>query len=163
MHTLDKIDLELLRYLQQNSRLTTKELATKVNLSSTPVYDRIKRLEREGFIKRYVAILDYEKLNRGFAVYCNVKLSKINAAIANDFTKHVKLLPEVSECYNISGDFDYMLKVHAENMKHYQHFLLEKLGKIDTIAGIQSIFVMDTIKEAYDTEPKKNDTPDIGY
>ncbi len=152
MANLDKTDLLILRHLQANSRLTTKELAEKVNLSSTPVYERVKRLEKEGYIKKYAAILDFDKLNRGFAVYCNVKLSKINAVIAADFTNHVKKLPEVTECYNISGDFDYLLKVQAVDMKHYQLFLLEKLGKINTIAGIQSIFVMDTIKEAFEAE-----------
>ena len=85
MYQPDQTDLQILRILQEDCRLTTKELAAKVNLSSTPVYDRVKRLEKEGFIRKYVAILDYDKLNKGFSVFCNVKLKQLNADIANDF------------------------------------------------------------------------------
>ncbi len=150
MSNLDKTDLQLLRLLQEDCRLTTKELAAKVNLSSTPVYDRVKRLEREGYIKKYVAILDYEKLNRGFAVFCNVKLKQLSATISNDFISSIQEIPEVIECYNISGEYDYLLKVQVPDMKRYQHFLLHILGKLESIGGIHSIFIMDNIKQAYD-------------
>ena len=150
MYQLDKIDLQILRNLQEDGRLTTKELAGRVNLSSTPVYDRVKRLGKEGFIKKYAAILDYEKLNRGFAVYCNVKLKQLNATIAAEFSEDIKKLPEVTECYNISGDFDYLLKIQAPDMKYYQHFLLNKLGKLNSISGIQSVFVMADVKYSYE-------------
>lgn len=160
MAQLDQTDLQLLRILQQDCRLTTKELAKRVNLSSTPVYDRVKRLEKEGYIRKYVAILDFEKLNRGFAVYCNVKLNKINAIVASEFINHIKKLPEVTECYNISGDFDYLLKVQSSNMKHYQRFLLEKLGVLNSVSSIQSVFVMDNVKMAYEAEFKRENDPD---
>lgn len=146
----DKIDLQLLQILQEDCRLTTKELAARVHLSSTPVYDRVKRLEKEGFIQKYVAILDYEKLNRGFAVFCNVKLKELNTKIATEFVKSVRNIDEVIECYNISGDFDYMLKIQAPDMKHYQRFLIHKLGKLNSISGIQSVFVMDDVKQAHE-------------
>ncbi|MGC3977295.1 MAG: Lrp/AsnC family transcriptional regulator [Paludibacteraceae bacterium] len=147
----DHTDLQILRILQEDCRITTKELALKVHLSSTPVYDRVKRLEKEGFIKKYVAILDYGKLNRGFSVFCSVKLRQLNAEIANDFINAIRVIPEVVECYNISGDFDYLLKIQAPDMKHYQHLLINVLGKLNSIGGIQSVFVMDEVKQAYDT------------
>ncbi|VBB46889.1 Bkd operon transcriptional regulator [uncultured Paludibacter sp.] len=163
MYQLDKTDLQILRFLQEDGRLTTKDLAMKVNLSSTPVYDRVKRLEKEGFIKKYMAILDYEKLNRGFAVYCNVKLKQLNAVIANEFAEEIQKLPEVTECYNISGDFDYLLKIQAPDMKYYQHFLLNKLGKLSSISGIQSVFVMGDVKQPYEISIETRVNSSIEY
>lgn len=149
METLDSKDLLILRTLQENARLTTKELAAKVHLSTTPVFERMKRLEREGYIKKYIAILDAEKLNQGFVVFCNVKMRSISQEIAKEFTGIVNNIPEVTECYNISGRFDYMLKIHAPNMKYYQEFILNVLGTIDSLGSLESIFVMDTIKQNY--------------
>lgn len=116
---LDKVDLMILRTLQENARLTTKELAARVNLSSTPVFERLKRLEAGGYIKKYIAVLDAEKLNQGFIVFCRVKLRRLNRDIAADFSRIVQEIPEVTECYNISGSYDYLLKIHAPNMKYY--------------------------------------------
>lgn len=149
MESLDKIDLRILKALQENARLTTKELAAKVGLSTTPVFERQKRLEARGFIRQYIAILDAEKLNQGFIVYCNVKMSRLNRDIATDFTNIVKEIPEVTECYNISGEFDYMLKIHAPDMRYYQEFVLNVLGAIDYIGSIESTFVMAEIKNVY--------------
>ena len=109
---LDKVDLQILRTLQENARLTTKELAAQVSLSSTPVFERLKRLEREGYIKKYIAVLDADKLNQGFVVFCNVKLRRMNKDIAMEFTRIIQNIPEVTECYNISGSYDYLLKIH---------------------------------------------------
>jgi len=130
---IDKVDLQILRTLQGNARLTLKELAAQVSLSSTPVFERLKRLENEGYIKKYIAILDAEKLNQGFVVFCNVKLSRINQEIATEFTRIIQDIPEVTECYNISGSFDYLLKIHAPNMKYYQEFILNVLGSIESL------------------------------
>ncbi len=149
METLDKTDLQILRTLQENARLTTKELAARVNLSSTPVFERLKRLEREGYIKKYIAIIDADKLNQGFVVFCNVKMKRINREIANEFRNVVRDIPEVTECYNISGSFDYLLKIHAPNMKYYQQFVLNILGTIEMLSSVESIFVMDEVKHNY--------------
>lgn len=149
MYQPDETDLKILKALQEDGRLTTKELAAKVNLSATPVYERVRKLEKEGFIKKYVAILDYEKLHRGFGVFCNIKLKQINSTIANDFVNFVAQIPEVTECYNISGEYDYLLKIQAPDMKYYQSFLINTLGKFDHITGIHSVFVMDEIKQSY--------------
>ncbi len=149
METLDKKDLQILRTLQENARLTTKELAARVNLSSTPVFERLRRLENGGYIKKYIAVLDAEKLNLGFVVFCRVKLSKLNNEIATDFTRIIQEIPEVTECYNISGSYDYLLKIHAPNMKHYQEFILNVLGTIDSLGSLESTFVMDEVKHDY--------------
>ena len=144
---LDKTDFLILGALQRNSHLTTKELAQQVNLSTTPVFERVRRLEKDGVIKKYVAVLDMEKINYGFVVFCNVKLRQINHQIASAFVEAISTLPQVTECYNISGEFDYLLKIHASDMKDYQHFVLNVLGKIESIGDIQSTFVLATAKE----------------
>ena len=146
---LDKVDLQILRTLQENARLTTKELAAQVSLSSTPVFERLKRLEREGYIKKYIAVLDADKLNQGFVVFCNVKLRRMNKDIAMEFTRIIQNIPEVTECYNISGSYDYLLKIHASDMKHYQEFILNVLGRIDHLGSLESVFVMDELKHEY--------------
>ncbi len=149
MDSLDKTDLQILRILQDNSRLTTKELAARVSLSSTPVFERLKRLESNGYIKKYIAVLDAEKLNQGFVVFCSVRLTRLNKDMASEFTGSSKNIPEVTECYNISGDYDYLLKIHAPNMKHYQEFILNVLGTIDSLGSLRSTFVMDEVKHEY--------------
>ena len=146
---LDKVDLQILRTLQQNARLTTKELAARVSLSSTPVFERLKRLETGGYIKRYMAVLDAEKLNQGFVVFCNVKMSSMSRDIASSFAEQMRQTPEVVECYNISGSFDYLLKIHAPNMKYYQEFILNILGTVEHLGSLESVFVMDVVKQEY--------------
>lgn len=146
---LDKVDLQILRAMQENARLTVKELASKVSLSSTPVFERLKRLENSGYIKKYIAVLDAAKLNQGFIVFCNVKLSRMNRDIASEFTRIIRGIPEVTECYNISGSYDYLLKIHAPNMKYYQEFLINVLGTIESLGSLESMFVMDEVKCNY--------------
>ena len=146
---LYKVYLQILRTLQENARLTTKELAAQVSLSSTPVFERLKRLEREGYIKKYIAVLDADKLNQGFVVFCNVKLRRMNKDIAMEFTRIIQNIPEVTECYNISGSYDYLLKIHAPNMKYYQEFIINVLGTIDSLGSLESMFVMDEVKHDY--------------
>ena len=159
MESLDHIDLQILRTLQDNARLTTKELAARVHLSTTPVFERLKRLEAQGYIKKYIAVLDAEKLNRGFLVFCRVKLRRLNKEIAEEFTgiireipefaRIIRDIPEVTECYNISGSYDYLLKIHAPDMKYYQEFLLNVLGTIESLGSMESTFVMDEVKQVY--------------
>ena len=146
---LDTTDIAILRALQENSRITNKELAAKVHLSPSPVYERLRRLENEGYIERYTAVLNAEKLNLGFIVFCSVKLQKLNTDIASDFVKKIQEIPEVTECYNISGEFDYLLKIHAPDMKYYNQFILNVLGRIESLGSIQSSFVMNPVKQNY--------------
>ena len=144
--TLDKTDIQMLRVLQENARITVKDLALKVHLSPTPVFERLRRLENEGYIRRYTAVLDAAKLGRGFLVFCSVRLRRMGKEIANDFVNRVKDIPEVAECYNISGDFDYLLKIYAPDMQYYNDFLINTLGTIDSLGSVQSSFVMNEIK-----------------
>ena len=149
MEKLDEIDWLILRTLQKNAKLTTKELADAVNLTPTPVFERQKRLEKKGYIKKYVAVLDAEKVDQGLLVFCKVKLQQINREMANAFTRRIMRIPEVTECYNTSGAYDYLLKVRARDMKQYQEFVLNKLGDIENISAIESTFVMSEVKQNY--------------
>lgn len=149
MEQLDTIDLQLLKILSNNSNFTVKELAAQVNLSPSPVFERIKRLENNGYIKKYIALLDAEKLNYGFIVFCNVKLKIHDKSIGHRFVEDILKINEVVECYNISGDYDFLLKVYAQNMKHYQDFVFNKLGSVDSIGSTHSTFVMSEIKNSY--------------
>nr|WP_321353873.1 Lrp/AsnC family transcriptional regulator [uncultured Draconibacterium sp.] len=145
----DKTDLTILEILQNDSSLTTKEVASRVNLSPTPVFERIKRLEKNGYIKKYRAVLDAEKLSRGFVVICNVRLKHHSKELGKKFTEAIMQIEEITECYNISGDFDFMLKIHVGSMQRYQDFVLNTLGEIDSIGNLQSLFVMGEIKNSY--------------
>ncbi len=149
MDTLDKTDLQILRTLQKNAKLTTKELADAVHLTPTPVFERQKRLERQGYIKKYIAVLDPDKLDRGLLVFCKVKLKQINREIADDFTRRIQHIPEVTECYNTSGTYDYLLKIRAADMRQYQEFVLNKLGTIKSLSSLESTFVMSEVKQSY--------------
>ncbi len=146
---INETDIKILRLLQQNCNLTTKELAAKVNLSPTPVFERVKRLEKEGYIRKYMAVLDAEKLSRGFMVFCNVKLKQHSKELGRQLVEAIMKLDEVTECYNISGDYDFMLKIHVQNMNQYQDFVLNTLGEIGSIGGLQSVFVMGEIKNSF--------------
>lgn len=146
---LDSIDRHILQLLQEDARQTTKQLAANVNLSTTPVFERLKRLEREGYIRKYVAVLDAEKLDLGFEVFCSVKLKQMSRDEARNFTRTIRDIPQVAECYNISGEYDYLLKIRARNMKEYNEFVIDTLGTIDAIGSVQSSFVMNEIKHSY--------------
>ena len=136
-------------FLMEIMKLIVLSLIGRVSLSSTPVFERLKRLESGGYIKKYIAVLDAEKLNQGFVVFCSVKLRRLNRDIAAEFTRIIQDIPEVTECYNISGSYDYLLKIHAPNMKYYQEFILNVLGTIDSLGSLESTFVMAEVKHQY--------------
>ena len=143
---LDKTDLQILKILQENGRITVRELSQKVHLSPTPVFDRIRRMEASGVIERYTTVLNASKLGQGFIVFCSVKLRRMGKEIANDFVAKVKNIPEVAECYNISGEYDYLLKIYAPDMQYYNDFCINVLGTIKSLGSIQSSFVMNPVK-----------------
>lgn len=149
LQTLDDTDIRILRELQLNSRLTNKELAARIHLSTTPTFERTRRLEREGYIKMYTTIIDSDRIDRSFTVYCNISFKQINRSLADSFREIVNGWEEVTECYNVSGDCDFMMKVSVRGMKEYQEFILHKVGALDYIGRIQSIFVMETLKQSY--------------
>ena len=131
------------------AKMTTREIAAKVNLSTTPVFERIRRLENEGYIKRYTAVLDPDKMGRGLMVFCSVKLKQMNRDIAKDFVSVIRNIPEVSACYNVAGEFDYILTIYAPDMKYYNDFIINVLGTVESIGSILSTFVMKEIKQGY--------------
>ncbi len=148
MENLDATDIQILKRLQADSNINIKELASELFLTATPVYERIKRLEREGYIMKYVALLDKKKLNLGMTVFCNVRLKEHAKNVGANFVKDIVALPEIIECYNIAGDYDFMLKILVEDMASYQDFVMNKLSTIENIGNTQSIFVMGEIKNS---------------
>ncbi len=146
---LDKKDLAILKLLQENARITVKEISEKVHLSTTPVHERIKRMEDLGIIKQYVTLVDHTKVRKGLMVICYVSLKEHNKDAGKKFIETIKELNEVIECYNISGEFDFMLKVVAEDMNAYYDFHVNKLSQIENMGHVQSVFVMGIIKETH--------------
>lgn len=146
MIKFDNTDRDILMYLQEDAKLTTKELAGRLNLSPTPVYERVKRLENEGVIKKYVAQVDREKVGKGLMVLCNIRLKEHEQMAGAKFVKQIIELPEVVECLNISGDYDFLIKVVVGDMREYQSFIMNKLASLENIGSTQSIFVMGEIK-----------------
>jgi Lrp/AsnC family leucine-responsive transcriptional regulator len=143
---LDATDKKLLFYLQEDSTQTTKALSLKLNLSVTAVYERIKKLEREGIINRYVAIVDRKKVNRGFVVFCHLKLVQHTKEYLTKFEKEVVLLDEVLECYHVSGDYDYILKIYVADMEAYREFMVTKLTTLHHIGSTHSTFMIGEVK-----------------
>lgn len=143
---LDEKDAGILQLLQQNDRTTVKELSEHIHLSPSPTFDRMKKLEREGVIKRYAAIVDYKKAGNGMVVLCHVRLKEQTRECAEDFAAAIERLPEVTECYNISGDYDYVMKIYLRDMSHYEDFVYNSLGTIPSIGKFLSSFVISEIK-----------------
>ena len=148
METLDRTDILILRELQKDAKLTTKELAAKVNLSPSPTFERQKRLEREGYIRKYVAVVDPVKVGNGIMVLCNVRLKHHSKEFSRQFTSVIAGIDEVVECFNTSGEYDYLLKIYARDMRHYQEFVLGTLGDLDCIGSLHSIFVIGEVKNS---------------
>ncbi|GAA4332320.1 Lrp/AsnC family transcriptional regulator [Flaviaesturariibacter amylovorans] len=144
--TLDKTDIQLLKLLQQNGKWTVRELAAKVNLSATPVHDRIKRLETAGVISHYAAIVDRSKLEQFILFYVNINLKEHSTQLGAAFISRITAFPEIVECYTIGGEHDFMIKVIVRDMAQYRRFFVEQLGEVPNIAKLQSIIVLDTIK-----------------
>jgi len=146
---LDEKDLHILRILQQNARATVKEISEQIQLSTTPVHERIKRLEAQGVIQQYATLLNPTLVQKGLMVICYVSLKQHNKSAGAKFIKQIMEMPEVIECYNISGEFDFMLKVVAEHMDDYYHFHVNKLSQAENIGHLQSVFVMGVIKDTH--------------
>lgn len=146
---LDEKDLAILRLLQQNARVTVKEISDNIHLSTTPVHERIKRMEEAGVIKQYATLVDHTKVKKGLMVICYVSLKQHNKNAGLKFIKAIQEMNEVIECYNISGEFDFMLKVVAENMDAYYNFHVNKLSQVENMGHLQSVFVMGIIKQTH--------------
>ena len=146
---LDQKDLAILKLLQHNARITVKEISDKVNLSTTPVYERIKWMEETGVIKQYATLVDPAKLNKHLMVIVYVSLKQHNKTAGSKFVKAINEMSEVLECYSISGEFDFMLKVLVEDMNVYYNFHVNRLSEIENIGNVQSVFVMGVVKETH--------------
>ncbi|WP_298897355.1 Lrp/AsnC family transcriptional regulator [uncultured Psychroserpens sp.] len=143
---LDAIDKKLLHFLQEDSKQTNKELSNKLNLSVTAVYERIKKLEREGVISKYVTLIDKKIVDKGFVTFCSIKLLQHTKNYVVDFEKEVTKLDEVLECYHISGDYDYLLKVLVADMDEFREFMVKKLTSISHIGSTHSAFMINEVK-----------------
>ena len=142
----DDIDRKLLHLLQNDSKQTNKALAYQLNLSVTAVYERIKKLEKNGIVKKYVALIDKNKVQKDFVAFCHIKLVQHTQDYVVSFEREVKQFNEVLECYHLSGDYDYLLKVLVKDMEEFREFMVEKLTKIDHIGSTHSMFMINEVK-----------------
>ena len=143
---LDEIDLKILRLLQKDAKLTNKALSANLALSVTAVYERIKKLEKTGFIQGYVALVSKEKVDKSFVAFCHVKLVQHTQDNVKQFEREVIAIDEVLECYHLSGDYDYLLKVHVKDMVSYRKFMIEKLTNLNHIGSTHSMFMINEVK-----------------
>jgi len=143
---MDSTDKKLLQLLQNDTKKTTKELSLKLNLSVTAVYERIKKLEREGVIEKYVALLNRNKIDKGFVVFCHIKLIQHSKDFLTKFESEVVKLDEVLECFHVSGDYDYILKICIKDMEAYREFMVTKLTTLNHIGSTHSTFMIGQVK-----------------
>jgi DNA-binding Lrp family transcriptional regulator len=146
---IDAKDLSILKLLQQNARITVKEISQQMHLSTTPVHERIKRMEDAGIIKQYATLVDHTKVKKSLMAICYVSLKEHSKVAGTKFIKAILEMNEVTECYNISGEFDFMLKVMVENMDAYYDFHVNKLSQVENMGQLQSVFVMGIIKQTH--------------
>lgn len=143
---MDRTDKKILNILQQNARVTNKELAKEMGLSTTPVFERVKKLEKQGYIQNYVALVDNKKVDRNLIAYLSVKLDKHSKGHLLNFKNSVSSLNEVMECYQIAGNADYVIKIALKDMDEYARFITEKISAIENINSIDVSFVLDEVK-----------------
>ncbi len=145
---IDPVDLKILKLLKKDGLMTNKEIAAELNLTTTPVHERIKRLRRDGFINKYTIELNRKKLNKNLMVFCNVSLKEHAQDFLIKFEKDIQTVPEVVECYCVSGGSDFLLKVIVSDMEEYKHFILNKLAAVSNIGSAQSHFVITEAKSS---------------
>jgi len=147
--TLDETDRKILRIQATMLFLILFTSTAKLHLSTSPTFERQKRLERDGYIERYMAVLNPRKVGNGIMVLCNIRLKQHSQELIQEFMDVVQNLEEITECYNTSGDYDFLIKVYAHDMKSYQQFMLNTLGTINCIGSLHSIFVIDETKNTH--------------
>jgi len=144
---MDEIDKKILMLLQQNAKQNTKEIADKIGLTVSPTFERIKKLEQQGYIKNYVAILNGEKIDKGLLVYCQISLATHSKELIDNFKAEITAFPEIMACLHVSGSYDFLLKISVKDMAGYQQLVVGQLSVIKGISNVQSSFVMESIKE----------------
>ena len=147
---VDEIDSKILTLLQKDGKMTFKEIANELDLTTTPVYERIKKMEKNGVIQSYKAIVDRRKLGLQLLVFCNVSLKEHQASFLENFENDIVNFPEVISCYHIAGMYDYLIQLTVKDMDEYQVFISKKIANINNIAKVQSSFVMTEVKNNQD-------------
>ena len=145
--TLDRTDRRILQCLQADGRISNVNLARKVNLTPTPCIERVKRLEKHGYILGYTALLDPQKVGYSLLVFIEIDLSHNSPDGFKQFRKEAQALPEVMECHLVSGNFDYLIKARVSDMKAYRELLGEKILSLPSVKASRSYVVMEEIKE----------------
>lgn len=147
MTQLDKIDRKILAILQKNARITNKELSNRLGLSPPPTLERVKKLESNGFIRDYVALLDPKKINLGTTMMVSVSLHQHSQKAIQEFNSAIHSLTEVMECYHLTGEDDFLLKVVCKDILEYEMFVREKLARLNSLGKIKSSVVLSTLKK----------------
>ncbi len=147
MEPLHPDDIRILQLLQHDAQLNTKEIAGKIGKSSSSVHERIKKLENQNFIKGYVALLDKRKIGKSLTAYTHVQLKEHAATIMKKFESEVIQFPEVMECYHMTGQYDYLLKIELKDMDEYHDFMINKLAGLSNLGTVQSFFVLHEAKK----------------
>jgi DNA-binding Lrp family transcriptional regulator len=143
---LDSIDLKILDLLQEDGRVTMKKMSELLDLSTTPVFERIKKLEKGGYIKKYLTLLNHRKLNLKQVVFIQLSLKEHSRSFIEKFANEVKTFPEVVECYRITGNFDFLIKVLVSDIESYENFILTKLSLLSNLGNVQSHIALSEIK-----------------
>lgn len=146
MEKIDDIDLKILRILQEDCKKTTKEIAELLYLTTSPVYERVKQLERRGYIKKYVALIDKNLVHKPITAICMVSLRYHNEGFIDKFDRQITAIKEVQECYHMAGKVDFFLKINLESLDAYHEFIRSKLSRIENIGVLESYFVLKEIK-----------------
>ncbi|NJB37842.1 Lrp/AsnC family transcriptional regulator [Croceivirga sp. JEA036] len=146
---LDAIDKQILKLLEQDGKMVAKTIAEQLGLTKTPVYDRIRRLEKEGFIKRYAAILDKEKIAESITVFSFVSLEVQKAEFMDQFIARIQDFPEVVECFVVGGEFDFLLKVMVKDLDAYYTFAKQRVATLPNIGAVKSAFGLKEAKQDY--------------
>jgi Lrp/AsnC family leucine-responsive transcriptional regulator len=146
-HFLDHIDRKIINLLQDNGRMTNAQLAKEIGLSPPPMLERVRKLEKNGIIRKYVALVDPKKLDLGTIAFVSVSLSLHQKRAIQHFVSEIQKIPEILECYHITGEEDYLLKVVIKDIEHYERFLVEKLTPLSGISKIKTSFILNTLKQ----------------
>ena len=147
---LDDIDKKILSILQENGRITNAELASRVGMSPPPMLERVRKLEKKGIIQKYVALINPDAVGKGTMALVSVSLDRHRIRSIDQFTQAIDTLPEVMECYHITGEDDYLLKVAVKDINEYEDFILKKLTKLPALSTIKTSFILSTVK--YETK-----------
>ena len=147
MKSLDKLDYKILNILQEDNTIAIKDLAERIGLSFTPTYERVKSLKNNGIIKKYVAIVDREKVGYELVAYCNVTIKNKSVEILRDVEEKLNKCPEIVEVVSVSGVYDYMIKIVTKNIKEYNDFVEKTFTNYPHIGDYHSSIVLCTVKE----------------